>query len=1115
MNRNGHVFRSQVSGLRLQGLGVGSRAARVTGRPFVALLLVAMVIGAGAALYLAPGTHLAKADRSQPGPQKAVSTISLPLFFEPNQGQTDPQVKFLARGSGYGLFLTADEAVLELQPSAPSPFGSGQAKISHQPSASAVIRMRLEGANSSARVSGASPLPGKSNYFIGNDPSKWRRGIPQFARVEYQAVYPGVNLVYYGDQGELEYDFRIAPAADPNQIALRFDGASAHINSGDLILATAQGDVRFHAPHIYQQDGNIQKTIMGSFRQIEQNEIGFMVGPYDHDRELVIDPTLSYSTYLGGDGSEFAPRIAVDVGFNMYVTGSTTSTAASFPVTDGSTKTGAKNVFVAKINSTGSALDFATYLGGTGSDTATGIAVDSNFNVYVAGFTTSANFPTTPNAFQQTATQAGTHGFVTKLDATGTPAYSTFLAGTNATSPIDQVTGLAIDTKGDAFVTGTTTSTNSADGFPSTTTAFQPCPFLPGVSCTATSGPPQFFASKINTNGTGTQSMLYSTYFGGGNTPNAASVGGGIAVDASGDMYITGGTNMLPVVGGNGEAPFPLFNAQQSCLDEASIVVCATSGIDTTKLDAFVAKINPNIVGSAPVYSTYLGGKGDDTGLAIAVDGSGSAYVTGSTESPDFLVTSTAFQPCFNNTSPTTPCPTSTASDAFIAKIGNPATGSTTFPLTYFTYLGGSGTDIGQAITVDSTQAAHVTGSTNSPDLQTTTDALQQGYGGQNDAFVALISTTASGRALGDYLTYLGGGSFDQGTGIALDANNATYVSGETQSSNFPTKNPFQATLNGPQDAFVSKIGASSGLVLTAATNSPSPNPVAAGNQVAFTFDITNQGPDVATTVVFTATIPSSGVSSQSAKVTSGNGTCASLVGNTITCTISTLAVNTTGTTVGVGVVEVDLTPTIPVVNSQITVSGAVSANGGPATAPVSQPLVTITDFKIGATLSPATITAGEPTVATITLTPVPSYTATISMTDSGLPTGATATFTSSSVAMSGTSQATTTLNIATTARPVTTGSLVRGHLFYAIWLPVGGLSLLGIGVGAGYKRRRWLAGALLGLLAGIILLQGACGSSSSRPAATGGTPAGNYTITITGASGSVSHNTTVQLIVN
>jgi uncharacterized repeat protein (TIGR01451 family) len=1080
----------------------------------VALLLVAMVIAAGAAVYFAPEAHLAKADRSQPGPQKAVS---LPLFFEPNLGQTDPQVKFLARGGGYGLFLTADEAVLELQSSAPSPFGSGQAKNNHQPSAfnsrqsagstvSSVIRMRLDGANSSARVSGASLLPGKSNYFIGNDPSKWRHGIPQFARVEYQAVYPGVDLVYYGDQGQLEYDFRVAPAADPNQIALRFDGASAHIDSGDLILATDQGDVRFHAPRVYQTDGHAQKAIAGGFRQIAQNKIGFTVGTYDRSRELVIDPVLSYSTFLGGEGSEFAPQIAIDSAFNAYIAGSTTS--SKFPVTNTSKKTGAQNVFIAVLDSTGSNLVYATYLGGTGTDAAAGVAVNNDldghpgFDVYVAGTTTSGDFPFTSNAFQTVAT--GSHSFLTKLTPTqDTVLYSTYLAGNQT----DSVTGLAIDNVGDAFVTGVTTSTNLAsNGFPANPNGFQ----------TTSNGPIQIFATKINTRAsTGPQSMLYSTYFGGGNPVTGTVVGGGIAVDGSGNMYITGATNFLGVDGTSGEVKFPLFNAQQSCLDEAGITVnCATN---VTALDAFAAKINPNIAGSAPVYSTFLGGAGDDIGTGIAVDSAGSAYVTGSTTSAG----ATGWK------APTAITPFQSDNgggvDAFIAKIGNPATGTTTFPLTYFTYLGGSGTDIGRAIVVDKNQAAYVAGSTNSPDLQVLNGLPGQRFRGSNSAMVALISTTFSGRPTtnnGDYLTYLGGSVFDQGTGIALDVNNAAYVTGETRSPDFPTVNPLPccATLKGTQNAFVSKLGPSSSVVLSVPTDSsgnptsPSPSPAPAGNNVAFTFDITNNGPDTATTVQFTATVPLPGITSQSAKVKTGSGLCAGLVVNTITCTIPSLAPATKAQ------VEVDLTPTSPVVNPQITgVSGVVSWNGGPASAPVPQPSVDVTDFKISATLSPATITAGESTVATVTLSPTSTkgYTATISMTDSGLPTATTATFTSSSVAMSGTSSATTTLNIATTARPVTTGGLLRKHLFYAMWLPVGGLSLLGLGVGAGYKRRRWLAGALLGLLAGIVLLQGACGSSSSSPAATGGTPAGNYTITITGSSGSVPHNTTVQLIVN
>lgn len=1084
-----------------------------------------MVIGAGAGLYLlVPGLHRTAAP-SQPEPQKTATTASLPLFFEPNLGQTDPQVKFLARGSGYGLFLTAEEAVLELQPAAlstrHSEHGPRLSAVSSQHASGSVIRMRLEGANSSARVSGASPLPGTSNYFIGNDPSKWRRGIPQFARVEYQGIYPGVDLVYYGNQGQLEYDFRVAPAADPGQIALHFDGASAHIDSGDLILSTDQGDVRFHAPRIYQQDGNIQKSIAGSFRQIAENKVAFTVGAYDRNRELVIDPVLSYSTYLGGSNDESLVHVAFGPDGNIYLAGSTMS--SDFPPTPPlnppfqATLNGGKNIFIAVLNpsqTSAAQLVYATYLGGSGLDSAAGVAVSSNvdpgnsgFDVYVAGSTTSTDFPTNSvNTPFQAGPQTGTHGFVTRLNWESDPSlalrYSTYLAGNGS----DQVTGLAIDGAANAFVTGITTSSNDvSNGFPANSNGYQTVSNAPGKN--------QFFASKINTKGTGTLSMLYSTYFGGGNPASGTTQGGGIAVDVSGNMYITGGTNFLGVIGPNQEPPFPILNAQQSCLDEASKTVC-TPGLNPTALDAFVAKINPNIAGvGSLVYSTYLGGAGNEIGYAVAVDAAGSAYVTGSTTSAGATgwVAPTAITPFQTDNG-------GGLSDAFIAKIGNPASGAP--QLTYFTYLGGSGTDVGQAIVVDANQAVHVVGTTNSPDPNFPLNPLPGqvcGRNGANDAMVALISTTVSGRPTsGDYLTCLGGGGDDQGTGIALDVNNSTYVSGITISTDFPKANPYQAQLNGSHyDAFVSKLGPSSGLVLTVPTTSPSPNPVAAGNQVAFTFDITNNGPDTAANVVFTATIPSTGVSSQAAKVISGSGSCAALIpgGNTITCTISSLAAG------AMGVIEVDLTPTIPVINPQITpVSGVVSANGGGIQSSVSQPPANITDFKISAT-TPATITAGQTTSTTVTLAPnFPNtpYTGSISVTDSGLPSGATATFNPvSPINMTGTSPMTTTLSIATTARPVTTGGLLRRHWLYATWLPVGGLSLLGLGVGAGYQRRRWLAGTLLGLIAGILLLQGACGSSGSSPTPAGGTPAGSYTITITGSSGTVSHQTSVQLIVN
>jgi len=1096
-----------------------------------AFLAAAVLAIAGVALYFSTTVHAAKASGPKPAatPKPLVSTsLSPPLFFEPNQGQTAPQVKFLARGAGYGLFLTADEAVLQLQPSAVS---NQQSATGSQHAPSSVIRMRLDGANASARISGAELLPGKSGYFIGNDPSKWQRDIPQFARVQYEAVYPGVNLVYYGDQGQLEYDFRVAPAADPSQIALSFKGASARIDSGDsgdLILSTASGDVRFRAPHVYQpaapQSGNGEKTIAGSFRQLADDKIGFTIGPYDHSRELVIDPVLSYSTYLAGSKTEAQVKIAVDSAPLIYVAGATNS--PDFPVTDGSALNptpGAQNIFISKINPTlaGTAqLVYSIYLGGSGTDSLSGIAVDAAFSIYVAGFTTSSDFPTV-NGLPGTVTGGVSHGFLSKLTIPGTAyglAYSTYLAGNG----VDRVTGLAIDSSQEnAYVTGDTTSTNPAsDNFPANPNAFQPCPFGPvlsGGTCPA-SGPPQFFASKINTGGSGPQSMLYSTYFGGGNPAGATAVGGGIAVDPSPNsapnMYITGTTNMLPTVGGNGEAKFPLFNAQQSCLNEASNHGTCTGANGTTNTDAFVAKINPNQAGSSPVYSTYVGGGGVDVARAIAVDTSGMAYITGSTNSTDWVCSCAAspFQGAYGGG----------ATDAFIVKIGN-LTGSI-YPLTYFTYLGGNGDDIGNDIKVDSTQAAHVVGSTTSTNFPTTINTLQPVPGGGGDAFVASIGTTLLGVGNGDLSTYLGGSQLDQGTGIDIDIFGATYVAGNTLSPNFPTKNPYQAQLNsGSQDAFITKIGAASTLVLSNSGTSPAPNPVAAGTQVAFTFDILNQGPDNASNVTFLAIVPIGGLvaSNATAKVTSGSGSCGPLNGNTIQCLIPTLAACIEPTcTSPVASVEVDVTPSITANNKTISVSGSVSANGG-GTQGTSSQTANVVDFTITASTSTPVINAGDTATFQVVFASTSNlgYNATITPSQTTSPAMVTATtpiFNPTPITLSGNASASTMLSIATVARPVVTGSLLRRGSFYAAWLPIGGLSLVGLGLGAGRKRRRWLAGTVLCLIAGAVLLQSGCGSSSSATSTGGGTLPGTYTITIQGSAGTgAAHSTQVQLQVN
>lgn len=1138
MNRN---YPALVGGLVRFSVTEGSVSAKKTGNwTRAAFLTTAVFAVAAVALYC--GTAVVAAQDSRPNPAAAAHTtlapkaLSLPLFFEPNQGQTDPQVKFLARGAGYGLFLTSDEAVLELlypavstQHSAP---GSHRPALD-SPATSSVIRMRLDGASASARVSGASPLPGKSNYFLGNDLSQWRQNIPQFARVQYDAVYPGIDLVYYGHQGQLEYDFRLAPGSDPKQIALSFQGASACIDGGDLILSTGEGDVRFQAPRIYQPavaasnktTSRAEKAVAGSFRQLAGNKIGFAIGDYDRSRELIIDPTLSYSTYLGGSsGTELLTQVAVEGGY-VYVAGSTTSTnfpqsTQYYPTTPPyqSTLAGTQNIFIAVFNPSlqppaylpAQQLLYATYLGGSGTDSLAGLAVDANFSIYVAGTTNSPNFPTTSNAFRQ-APQTGTHGFVSKLAFPTAPAsqvyglaYSTYLAGNG----VDTVTGLAVDTNQNAYVTGDTTSSNSyTDNFPANPNGFQLASNSPGN--------PQFFATMISTS---SGLIRYSTYLGGGIPAVAIAQGGGIAVDSTGNMYFTGTTNMLPPSSSSSAAGFPLFNAQQACLDQPGVIgACAsTSPTDT---DAIAVKINPTQAGANPVYSTYLGGSGNDAGTAIAVDSSGNAYVTGLTYSTDW------FCSC-------SPGPFQIANggggDAYIATIG-PVSGSI-YPLIYFTYLGGSGLDFGSSIQVDAVQNVHLTGTTDSSNFPVTPQTLQTTLGGGDDAFVAQISVTSGGTSatpLGDYVTYLGGSQLDQGTGIAIDTVGNTYVAGVTRSPNFPastTSTPFQSSLNGTQNAFMSILSAKSQLVILPASGSPAPSPVPAGTQVAFTYNILNMGPDTATNVVFYANgLPLSSELSATpqAKVTAGVGTCQAEQGvqaPEIICNIQTLAAGSTAS------VEIDITPSItgPLDDKTFSISSAATANNGGSQLGPAQ-TVQVVDFSAAAQNSTPSVTAGD--IATIQVTFCPTlpsfgYTATITPTQSASPsivTATTPTFSPTTVALSGSACGSTTLSIATVARPVNNGSLHRRRsTFYAAWLPIGGLSLIGLGIGAGYKRRRWLIGALLGLIAGVMLLQAACGSASTTVATAGGTAAGIYTITVTGAAATgASHATQVQLQVN
>ena len=695
----------------------------------------------------------------------------VPLQFEENRAQADEAVRFLAHGPGYSLYLTSKDAVLVLAK-------TGK-KAGDEPSEAVSVRMSVVGARSTAAVAGVDELPGKANYFIGNDPSRWRTNVPTYAKVRYSGVYPGIDLVYYGQQRQLEYDFVVAPEANPDDIVLGFEGAdSVEIDAhGELVLRTAAGDVRQHKPVVYQEASGVRHQIEGSYVRKGTTRVGFKVAEYDRSRPLVIDPVLVYSTYLGGHANDAARAIATDVDGNVYVTGFTYG--STFPSTPGAFQAQdpiSNNVFVVKLDSTGSAVEYSAFLSGaqsngvSGTSDPRGIAIDSDRNVYLTGVTSSPTFPTTPGAFQRVSA-TGLGAFVTKLNAAGSGlVYSTYLGGSRS----DAVpAAIAVDADHNAYVAG---STGSAD-FPTTTDAFQ----------ASFRGFEAAFVTKLDASG---GALVYSTFLSGGTGSGLVfTEGSGIAVDSVGEAYVVGHTNAFD---------FPTT---------AGAYQRAFRGED----DAFVTKLSST--GAALVYSTYLGGSrttgpsapsGSRTNASgIAIDASGNAYVTGKTTSSDFPVTPGAFQ-ARNALSP--------KPDAFVTKLDS--SGSA---LVYSTYLGGADDDSASAIAVDIDGNAFITGSTVSPDFPITRGTCQRGYGGGGDAFAAMFDI--NGALV--YATYLGFSGADVGVAIAVDTGGNAYVAGNTGptgfgcgfactrgSDDFPTTpHAFQADYGGGDgDAFVVKI---------------------------------------------------------------------------------------------------------------------------------------------------------------------------------------------------------------------------------------------------------------------------------------------------------------------
>ena len=905
------------------------------------------------------------------------SLSALPLGFEANQGETDPQVKYMARGDGYTLFLTQNEAVFAVDSFSPADGSASSINLnstngsslharhhqSHAEEKSAAIHMQFLGANSHPLVVAANALPGTINYYFGNDPSKWQQGVQQYSAVTYREVYPGVNLLFHGKQRQAEFDFIVSPGASPSPIEVGFTGTSkiATDASGNVVLSSAAGDVLLHKPVAYQEKNGQREPVEVGFQTKGNNQVAFSLGAYDHSRELVIDPTLTltYATYLGGQNEDEIFGIAIDGSDNVYVTGESKS-KTGFP------GGGAPNpfgfyVFVTKLTSAG-ALSYTTFTGGakvsgsTANDSGYAIVADSGGAAFVTGITESTNFPTTPTGPQPTsggggncsnskkATQPCSDAFALKLNAAGTIAWSTYIGGSND----DDGYALALDSAGNVWVAGDTFSSDFHPNSTATTVLYNN--FNHGGTVT----PPFDDGFVVEIAAAGTAPFMYSTYLGGSQEDQV----NGIAIDKSNNVYVAGETysSDFPSSGGSYQST---CGSDAKCNANAGVVYA----------DAFVTKLAAG--GASVDYSTYIGGSSSDYAFAVAVDGSGDAFITGETTNGDATTTPAVAYPTTSGAFSTT-YNSAASSNAFVTEL-NPAGSS----LVYSTFLGGSTQDFAGSIAVDKFGNAYVTGPTSSTDFPITPNAFQSqlnttGQSGHSDAFVTQVY--AGGEFLG-FSSYLGATGDEDAVAsgavgtIALDSSDNVWVGGSTNSSHFPvTAGAAQGTFGGdPYDGFVAEVSSNIAPDFRLATTAFNPSSVAQG-----------------------------GSATSSVTVSAFNGY--------------------TGT-----------------VNLTCSVSGA----------------------------------------------------------GAGLPT----------CSLSPTSGNSSVLTVKTTG----TAAAMSQHstILYALWLPVVGLSLVGMRFSTADSRRRKLLGfLLLGLVMALLSLLPACSSSSSSTGGggcSGCTPVGTYAITVTG----------------